>query len=79
MQFGLILSWPAAHQVGRAAAAQLQGDWVLDVVESQKAFDVDVDQVDGIHVALFPPGVTGDFADEDVAVAIGPIYTRKNF
>src|SRR5471032_234052 len=63
-------------QVGRIAAAQLQGHRMLFVVEAQVALDVAVDQRAGGHHLRVQPGVARDLAVEQTAVAVGPVHHR---
>ncbi len=61
-------------QVGRNTAAQLQREWVLGFVVTQEALVVAVqDRAGGDHLGV-EQGVLGEQAQEEPAVAVGPVH-----
>jgi hypothetical protein len=74
----LLAELGALGQITRVAAAQLQGDGMLDVVEAQMTLGVAIDQRAGVDHLGVEPGVAGDLPVEDAAVAVGPVHHRSN-
>ena len=74
----LLAQLRAGGQVGRIAAAQLQGDRMLFLVEAQMALDVAIHQRAGGHHLGVQPGVARDLPVEHAAVAVGPVHHRRD-
>ena len=66
------------RQIGRVAAAQLQGDGLLAFVEHQKAVFVTVNNRAGIDHFAVKPCVAGNLAGEIAVVAVRPVEHRGN-
>ena len=61
------------RQIGRVAAAQLQGDGLLAFVEHQKAVFVAINDGTGIDHFAVKPCVAGNLAGEVAVVAVCPV------
>ena len=66
------------RQIGRVAAAQLQGDGLLAFVEHQKAVFVAINDGAGIDHFAVKPCVAGNLAGEIAVVAVSPVEHGGN-
>ena len=65
-------------QVGRFAAAQLQGNGLLAVVEHQKAVFIAVDNGTGVNHFAVQPSILGNLARHVAVMAVGPVEHGGN-
>ncbi len=75
---GLFRQPRAGRQFRRHAAAQLQRQRVLAFVVAEEALAIAVQQRAGSDHLGVEQGVTGQLAQEEAAVAIGPVHHRRN-
>ncbi|MCY1436852.1 hypothetical protein D9M71_529900 [compost metagenome] len=68
----------ARGQVSRHAAAQLQGQRMLGLVMAQEPLGIAVQQGTGGDHFGVEQGVAGEQAQEEPAVAVGPVHHRRN-
>ncbi|XQU70369.1 hypothetical protein OJJOAM_003100 [Cupriavidus sp. H18C1] len=66
------------RQIGRLAAAQLQGNRLLGRIEVQMARDIAMQQRTGRHHLGVQPGVAAQLAMEGAAVAVRPVHHGSN-
>ncbi len=68
----------AGRQIGRVAAAQLQGQRVFAIEVAQKTLGIAMQQgAGGDHLGV-EQGAAGQLAQEEAAVAVGPVHHRCN-